>query len=181
MARWRQKFRRYGSIRILRDDRVRFSPWTFAAPLSYIGFQVGGHIEMERFGRPVMEFDVTRGRILSANFRYDVTPDELRSTVSDLCKARHGLERWIVPALELTCLARSFREENPDTYAAARELLDSCQDLPVAASWKRHRATVYANHGVPVPDTSVDKNAPVRKSRGKSKAAQPMRRSHRST
>jgi hypothetical protein len=99
---------------------------------------------VERFGRRVMEIDLARGRIVSANFPYDLTPDELRSTVADLRDAGHGLERWIVLALEFTCLARTFREDNPTAHAVARELLESCRDLPVAEQWKRVRANVIA-------------------------------------
>ena len=139
------RYKRYGSIRILVDGRVRFSAWTFPA-LSYISFKVGGLISVESSGRRVMELDVSRGRIVSANFPYDLTPDELTEIVSDLRRAGNGIERWIVPALEFTCLASTFREDNPKTYASARKLLKSCRDLPIAQRWQQVRANVIARH-----------------------------------
>jgi hypothetical protein len=92
-----------------------------------------------------MELDLSRGRVVSANFWYSLTPDELRGLVSDLRRVRNGLERWIVPCLEHTMLSIPFREGHPATYAAARELLESCRDLPVADHWKRVRAAMFAN------------------------------------
>lgn len=148
-------YRRFGSIRILRDGRVRFSTWTFPV-LSYISFLVMNpdHISMEVQGKWVMDFDLQRGRMLGAGFRYDLTPDEFRSIVSDLRRAGNGLERWIVPSLEFTSLASTFRQINPKAYAVMPEILESCRDLPVAEQWQRVRAKVIAN------ETKRDKGEP---------------------
>jgi len=178
MTRWRYKSRRYGSVRIFPDGRVRFSPWTFEAAPSYLAIDVGGHIQVVRFGRYVMELDYPYGRVITANFLYDLSVDELRGTVADLRYVKHGLERWIVPALEFTCLASTFREQNPETYAAARELLESCHDLPVAKFWQRHRAAYYAKYRVPLPEVVYGKVTPARKSRRK---ASPPTRSKKSS
>jgi len=139
------RYMRYGSMRILRDGRVRFSPWTLPE-LSFLSFmRLDDLIWIDSSGRTVMELDMSRGRVVSANFRYDLTPDELRRAVSSLREAGNGLERWIIPCIEHTCLSSTFREDYPEAYATARELLESCRDLPVAAHWKRVRETISAN------------------------------------
>lgn len=138
-------FRRYGSIRILRDGRVRYSPWTFPI-LRYLSFLcLGDIIDVEISGKQVLYLYLSQGRMQSACFPYYLTPDELRGTIDDLRAAGHGLERWIVPGLEWTSLSSTLRENNPATYAIIPELLESCRDLPVADQWKRVRANVFAN------------------------------------
>jgi hypothetical protein len=136
-------FRLYGSIRVLRDGQVRFSPWTFPF-LSYLSFMVENddYISVEMAGRSVLELDLRKGRIISANFRYDLTPDQLRKVVATLRAAGNGLERWIVPALEYTSMSGTFREKYAATYAIVPELLKSCRDLPVADHWKKVRDIV---------------------------------------
>ena len=138
-------YRRYGSIRILRDGRVRYSPWTFPV-LSYLSFLVDGDlIRIETAGRRVMDLTLQQGRVAAAYFLYNVAPDDLRGLVDDLRRAGNGLERWIIPCIEHTCLSSTFREDYPEAYAAARELLESSRDLPVADHWKRVRETIFAN------------------------------------
>jgi hypothetical protein len=114
--------------------------------LSYLSFLLGDDlITVETSGQQVLFLYLSRGRVKSACFPYDLTPEQLRGAVSDLRKAGNGIERWIVPGLEFTPLARAFREDNPAAYAIVPELLDSCRGLPVAEQWKRVRATAFAN------------------------------------
>lgn len=136
---------RYGSIRILRDGRVRLSPLTFPA-YRYLSFIATTHtVALERGARVVLFLTLSRNRLVTACFAYDIRPDELRELVSELRRVKHGLERWIVPALEFTSTGRTLREDNPETYAIIPELLERCRDLPVAEQWKRVRATVFAS------------------------------------
>lgn len=141
----RDSLRRYGSVRVLRDGRVRLSPLTFPG-LSYLSFLATAHtVDLVRAARVVLYMTLDRSRLVSACFTYDITPDELRAVISELRRMRHGLERWIVPGLEFTSLSRTLRENNPATYAIIPELLESCRDLPVAEQWKRVRANAFAN------------------------------------
>jgi len=160
--------RLYGSVRILRDGRVRFSPWTFPV-LNYLSFMVMNDdlFEVLIQGQWMMQLDLSRGRIYSANFRYSLTPDELRKLVSVLRRAGHGLERWIVPALEYTSLSSAFREEHPETYAIVPELLESCRDLPVADHWKKIRAAMFAKYEKARAEAAEKKAAPARTARRK--------------
>lgn len=138
-------FRRYGSIRILRDGRVRYSPWTFPI-LRYLSFLcLGDIIDVESSGQQVLYLYLSRGRMQSACFPYYLTPDGLRGAIDDLRAAGHGLERWIIPGLEFTGLNSTLRDTNPATYSLIPELLEACRDLPVAAQWKRVRANAFAN------------------------------------
>ncbi len=170
MAR-RDRYRRYGSIRILRDGRVRFSPWTFPV-LNYISFIVlnAEHITLDVQGRRVMDFDLARGRLVGASFRYDLTPDELRDVVSDLRRAGNGIERWIVPALEFTGAANTFRRDNPKTHAIVSELLESCRELPVAEQWTRVRARVLINE---MADEPAKATRPARLPEDRSPSSKP--------
>jgi hypothetical protein len=123
---------------------VRYSPWTYPVQ-RYFGFVLDDDlISVEMSGLTVLLLYLSRGRVASACFPYRLTPDELRRTISNLRKAGHGLERWIVPGLEFTTLGRTLREDNPATYAVIPELLDACRDLPVAEQWRRVRANAFA-------------------------------------
>jgi len=136
----------YGSIRVSREGRVRFSSWTFPAQ-PYINFVAmsGGRVLVELTGRPVMDLELSRGRLVSARFRPNLTPKTLSTAVSVLRKAGGGLERWLVPALELTSRSTVFRRDNPEAYAIVPELLESCRDLPIADKWKRVRVRHFAS------------------------------------
>jgi hypothetical protein len=142
----RNSYRLYGSIRILRDGQVRFSPWTFPV-LSYLSFMVmnDDHISVEMGGMPVLDLDLSEGRMIGASFRFHLTPGQLRRVVATLRQAGNGLERWIVPALEFTSMSGAFREKHAATYAIVPELLKSCRDLPVADHWKKVRDIVAEN------------------------------------
>lgn len=112
-----------------------------------------------------MDLYLSRGRMVSASFRFNLTPDELRTAVSTLRKAGHGIERWIMPGLEFTSLIETFRKDHAKTYAVACELLESCQDLPVAEHWKRVRASVIARHEQAQAEAKPGK--PARRQRGR--------------
>jgi hypothetical protein len=103
-----------------------------------------------------------RSRILSACFLYDLTPDQLRMAVATLRDARHGLDSWVVPALEFSYAA--VKDDHPETFEIIPELLASCRTLPVAKQWKRVRAQYFVNTGVTPPETQAA-GIPARKSR----------------
>jgi len=134
----------FGSIRILRDGRMRFSPWTYPA-LPFAFWVMDMNIIVLRGGVPIMHLWPERNRVVTASLDYLLRPDQLREAVRDLRRAGHGLERWIVPALEWNLTHPTAREKHPDTYAILPELLESCRDLPVAEQWTRIRASVISN------------------------------------
>jgi len=157
---------KYGSLRVLRDGRVRFSARTFLG-LPELDFSTqhgarlanGSHVwsqsdysicanlpEKEAF----LFLYLSRGRVDSACFNYGLTPDELRKAVAVLRKAGGGLERWIVPGLEYTRDSITRMVENPGfpreenksglrMLKVLQELLEATRDLPVAEPWKRTR------------------------------------------
>lgn len=141
----RDSYQKFGSIRILRDDRVRFSTWTFPG-LRYLGFVTKGEsIEVERGGRVVLYLWAPRGRLASACFAYDLSPDDLQTLVSELRSAGRGLERWIVPALEYTQATLYPTDHGRQLLEVIPGFLKSCQDLPMAEQWKKVRANAFAN------------------------------------
>ena len=135
-------YKRFGSIRILRDGRVRLSPRCFP-DLPYIGLLARDDmIDVERAGCKVLYIWLDRGHLGSACFAYDLTPDILRKLVSEMRKAGNGLEHWIVPGLEYTQRASTLKDSNPDIYTLIPELLKTCRDLPVAKRWQQYRLQV---------------------------------------
>lgn len=137
------RYRKFGSIRIQSDDRVRFSPWTFP-DLRYLNFAARGEsITVERGGRTVMYLSAPRGRLGTACIAFDLPQEELLTLVSELRRAGHGLERWIVPALEYTQMTlhpvQHQLTHGRQLLESIPELLRSCRDLPVATTWQRTR------------------------------------------
>ena len=134
----------YGSIRITRDGRPRFSAMTF---------ENAGHVTVSDGSprlinvfishREVMLLYPGPRRIVSACFVYTLTADELCDAVETLRSLTGGLEGWIVPALEWTQAALSeAKHPRPnwrDLVAVIPHLLESCRDLPVSPVWQRHR------------------------------------------
>jgi hypothetical protein len=134
-------FRRFGSIQILRDGRVRFSSRCFP-DLPHLGFLAREDlIDVERAGRKALYIWLDRNRVGTVCFAFTLGPDALRELVSELRRAGRGLERWIVPGLEYT-QANIRGDANPDTCGILPELLESCRDLPVAEGWRRYRERV---------------------------------------
>jgi hypothetical protein len=86
-----------------------------------------------------------RNRILTASFPADLNPEQLRETVAELRQARHGLESWIVPALEWVLFQEFKSGYFPKLRQIIPDLLASCRELPVAARWKRIRENVRAS------------------------------------
>ena len=142
----RQGHRRFGSIRVLRDGRVRFSEWSFPG-LHSLSFTTEGHtVDAVRGTRQVLILWLDDDqRVSSACFPYDLSPEELHAGVATLRKAGHGLECWIVPALEYTQAALIPTQHRPDLLKVIPGLLASCRDLSVAEQWRRVRANVFAN------------------------------------
>jgi hypothetical protein len=137
-------FRRFGSIRILKDGRVRFSSRCFP-DLPHFGFlHRDDLIDVEWAGRKALFVWLDRQRIGTVCCSFDLPPDALRGLVSDMRRAGSGLERWIVPALEFT-QAHATGDRNPAMFSAIPELLASCRDLPIAEPWKKIRVDVLAN------------------------------------
>jgi len=154
--------RKFGSLRILRDGRVRFSEWTLAGLPELDVLAV--HWTFPERGRPVFDsvnygIDVRwRGqstlllflrahRVQSACFAYTLSPAALREALSVLRTAGNGLERWIVPALEYTQadLFGSTLATKQALLRAIPGLLDSVRELPVAEPWQRERRAIRSH------------------------------------
>jgi hypothetical protein len=164
-----QRSRWFGSVRMLADGRMRFSPWSYA-DLPYVSLKVltDGQITVLSAGRAILLLYPERNRILSACFPATLTPDQLRRAVATLRDARHGLDSWVVPALEFNYGWRSVRED-PEMSKVVLELLAFCRDLPVAKLWKRVRAQYFINQGATPPELSAKENPPTRKLRPKAR------------
>jgi len=141
----RDRYRRYGSIRILRDGRVQFSEWTLPGRDDFSFTVVPGRngtrlsISVSKSGRTVLFLFMTRGRVTSAGFPYDLRPEELREVVSDLRAVGRGIERWIVPGLEQSQASSTLQKDHPETLKVVSELVASVGDLPVAEPWRQAR------------------------------------------
>ena len=161
-ARW------YGSLRVLPDGRMQFSPWSYKG-LPHVSLRVvtDGNIKVFWAGAGVMYLWPLRNRILSACFDFTLTPERLREAVADLRDARGGLDSWVVPALEYSFAKRTVREDHPDTFKIIPALLASCRDLPVAPRWKRVRAQYFINQRVDPPVLPDVEDTPAGKPRGK--------------
>jgi hypothetical protein len=141
---------RYGSIRILRDGRVRYDARTYPEvheldfSVSYVfGLGDGTYREDKRcptiYARmPGNNYffiiHVEEDRVQSTCFSFGLTPEELREGIALLLKARGGLERWVVPGLEWT--ARSLTHpgaNNPTLIRACRAAIRSLRKRLVSA------------------------------------------------
>jgi len=150
---------RYGSVRVLRDGRVRFSPKTLPG-LAELDFSVeyacglgDGTYVFDRVNYSVdarwpgnesfFVLWVVRHRVQSACFNFSLTPEELRKAVTLLRRAGGGLHRWIVPGLEQArdSLAQ-VSSPGSKTLKAVHELLEATQDLPVAEPWRKQRRSM---------------------------------------
>lgn len=160
-ARW------FGSLRILPDGRMRFSPWSYV-DLEHVSLRLvsDGDITVFWSGRAVMYLFPERNRIMSACFLFNLTPDQLQEAVADLRDARHGLDSWVVPALEFNSAVRTVREDHPETFKVIPELLASCRGLPVAPRWQRVRAQYFANCGVDPPVNPAEEDTQAKRPRG---------------
>ena len=139
-----RKARWYGSVRILRDGRVRFSPWSYL-DLPHVALSVTDDcITVRRGGRALLYLWLDRNRVATACFVFLLSPEQLRETVTELRGAGAGIERWIVPGLEYTWAALYPSNHSPELLEVIPGLLESCRDLPVAAQWQRVRANVIA-------------------------------------
>jgi hypothetical protein len=136
----------YGSIRVLRDGRMRFSPWAFdeanRVTIRY-GSPDSSH-SVYISGRQVMLLFPRLGKLASACFIYTLTAEELVHAVDTLSKITGGLESWIIPALESTLgtlagVRRNPQPNYPDVVAVIPHLLEAYRDLPVAEIWQRRR------------------------------------------
>src|SRR4051812_29672053 len=129
--------RRYESIRILSDGRIRFSTRPGAAP--GLEFWVQRHhmevpdtwvydsanydISACRSGRPVLFLYVSRSRVTSACFAFNLSADELREAIPLLRKA--GLARWLAPALKRTQNSLTKLGSNDALLKSIPSVLDS--------------------------------------------------------
>lgn len=144
-------YRKYGSLRVLLDGRVRFSPWTLPG-LHKLSFTVvyarndppGSYsVHAEWRNDVIFLLYVTRHRVETACFAYHLSEDGLRDAVSVIRAAGGGLERWIIPALEW-CQDAFARMSSPKPNQIAMraiipDLLKSVRRLPVASQWKKLR------------------------------------------
>lgn len=134
----RSEYSKFGSIRILRDGRVRFSGRTHPG-FPELDFLVIHGQEPARDGvvarwrgKAIFHLFTARNRVESTCFDYTLTPDALREAVSVLRDAGNGLERWIVPGLEW-CQRDFARLKSKDSnrealMAVIPELLRSVRD-----------------------------------------------------
>ena len=136
----------YGSIRILRDDSLGFSPWTFPWLPHVAIWDTSDRICVLSGGVQVLYLYLKRRRVLSACFTYTLRPDQLRRAVHELHGVRGGLQRWVVPALEWTQAEllglRSPDHPGHELAPIIPELLVYCRDLPVAKAWKQRRLNI---------------------------------------
>jgi hypothetical protein len=150
-------------MRIGTDGRVRFSPWSYV-DLEHVSLKLvtDGSITVVCAGTPVMYLYPQSSRILSACFLATLRPDQLRMAVADLRDARHGLDSWVVPALEFTY----GWNQGPEIAEVILELLASCRDLPIAPRWRKDRARYFINQGVAPPEFPSEKAPRAKKPRG---------------
>jgi hypothetical protein len=135
----------YGSVRVSRDGRMRFSPLAFReanhVTIRYVSPLASHSVFVS--GRQVLLLFPWHGKIASACFVYTLTAEELCYAVDTLSKVTGGLEGWIIPALEWTQkdLAGSGRPQPnyPDVVAVIPHLLEAYRDLPVSEVWQRRR------------------------------------------
>ena len=171
-----RKARWYGSVRILRDGRVRFSPWSYL-DLPHVAFSVtDARITVRRGGRALLYLWLERNRVSTACFVFLLSPEQLRETVAELRGAGAGIERWIVPGLEYTWAALYPSNHSPELLEVIPGLLESCRDLPVATQWKRVRANVIANAEKARAERDADEAAQAKAAKAKAKAGSPARR-----
>ena len=150
--------KKYGSVRILRDGRVRLSAWTIPDHPYYFDFLVVYPLRVGRNddfydpanyvlyavlkGKQAFFLDVEQNRVTWPGFTYLLTPDEFREVVSLLRIAGNGLERWILPALECHQGSSIVKREHPEVYKLVCEYLETLRDLPVAEAWQRERRKI---------------------------------------
>ena len=136
----RGEYSKFGSIRILRDGRVRFSARTHPGlpELDYLvihGQQPAKDGVVARWrGKAIFHLFTARHRVESTCFDYTLTPDALQEAVSVLRDAGNGLERWIVPGLEW-CQRDFARMKSKDSnrealMAVIPEFLRSVRERP---------------------------------------------------
>jgi hypothetical protein len=148
---------RYGSVRVLRDGRVRFSPRTVAsAPeldfsvVYAFGLADGTYVENKSTyaidarwpgNDSFFMLSVIRHRVRSACFNFGLTPNEMRKAVELLRKAGGGIERWIIPGLEFTRDAfiqvPTSDDRGRKMLMVIQALLKANRDRPIAKQWKR--------------------------------------------
>jgi len=156
--RYPHRNKKYGSVRLLHDERVRLSAWTipdhweldflvtypirvtlnddfnndFYNPASYSLLAV-------LRGKWAFDMDVEQNRVTYASFTYLLTADEFKEVVSLLRIVGNGLERWIIPALEHHQADDIVKKKHPDVYKLVCEYLETFRDLPVAEAWQQRR------------------------------------------
>lgn len=133
----------YGSVRVLRDGRMRFSAVTFPG-LNNVAIWDASPMKVAVFwaGLQVLMLWPDRGRVATACFNYLLKPDQLRDAVRNLRTVRGGLAGWIRPALQWTqndlSAPNSANHPGRPLLKVIPELLDACRDLPVSEAWKRY-------------------------------------------
>ncbi|HLL52508.1 MAG TPA: hypothetical protein VK447_03120 [Myxococcaceae bacterium] len=133
----------YGSVRVLRDGRLRFSPRTFLGLHHVSVFHSSMHVAVLSGGREVLYLYPEQNRVLSACFVYTLQPEQLREAIRELRTVSGGLAGWLVPALEWTQAdlagVKDPGQARPDLLEIIPGLLEDCRMLPVAEVWKRKR------------------------------------------
>jgi len=186
--------RRFGSLRVLRDGRVRFSAWTvpglphLSFTAQYMSLDVDDtpvydmadySICAELRGQPIFFLHLAHRRVESAGFAYNLAPDTLREAIAVLRAVGNGLEQWIVPALERDQGSASIRKNNPEIYNLIPELLESLSALPVAAQWEKERRRIqryWEKLVVEHPEEAANAPAPWVLANARRSAASPGRK-----
>jgi hypothetical protein len=153
------EYKKYGSMRVLPDGRVRFSAWTLPS-LRDLEFLVVPYQTVDDYRPRYVPHDhgidirlrcqslillgMHRYRVQSACVAFNLSPEGLREAVPVLRTAGNGIESWIVPALEYTqgVLFRSKDQNKRALRQIIPELLESVRALPVAEPWKRRRRAI---------------------------------------
>lgn len=146
--------RKFGSMRILDDGRVRYSAWTVSGLQPLVVFAhyrcVGLDDEdidntstysvmLSWAERPIFLISVRQHRVESTQFTYNLTPEELRHAVSVVRHMKNGLEKWIIPGLARMEWGLWEKPQNPKakaTLATIPSLLRSVRSLPIARRWR---------------------------------------------
>jgi len=149
--------RKFGSLRILDDGRIRYSAWTVpgfwgaSINVNYLSFDLedreiyntSSYSVMIRWGtEPIFLLYVTRHHVLEAQFTHNLTPEQLREAVSVIRRMGNGLEKWITPGLAHLqyWMAPTGSEKLTSEKKAVLEiipgLLRSVRSIPIARPWR---------------------------------------------
>jgi len=149
--------RKFGSLRILGDGRIRYSAWSLRGLESLIVSPNYQYVDLDDkvvenastytvwiywSDRPIFLLSVTRHRVTETQFTHLLTPDQLRDAVSVIRRLGNGVEKWITPGLAHLqyWMAPTGSEKLTSEKRAVLEiipgLLRSVRSIPIARPWR---------------------------------------------